>query len=749
MDLETQCELPPTQRFEVTLPESDVQGSTLVPQIEDRAPKRRWSEGGLNGGARQLPISSGQGWWLSPICLEMSILQGRTLQQEREALGLLGTDTTRYRVSLVTKEGILNMTWSFKFPFSVKDAAVLIIHDGLHVQVRTMQEVVDHIDHMQSCLTLSCPQASAQVEGPGIKAQVCNRCPEVLQMQSKVQAASAKPVSHVQGTGAKSTSVAESVSGGCCPSFQEDTHTLPQVESVGAESCLVSQCVRNLPPQVKGAGAMSVPNCCRSSCHEDPQMPLQVQCAGAGPSLEGPCTSSNLEDQQTLLQDKGAEAKSVSDCSCEDPQVQPQARGTGAMPAFGYSCEELQVSPQVGGAGAKSSFGCSCVDSQTQPQVKGAGVNSTIGYSCEDLQMSPQVICAGAKSVFGCCHAGGKSAVGCSYEDMQTPPQVQGAGAKSAFTCCHSCGREDLQMPPQVRGAGAKSTFGCSRVGVKFTVGLQLPPQVRGAGAEFAFGCSRAGVKPTVRRGCENLQMPPQVQGAGAKSAFSCCHSCDREDSQMPPQVTGAGAKSVLVAVVQVSSPPLVCKCRRVRGAGAKSAFGCRHAGVKPAVGCSCENLQMQSQVQGTGAKSVSPQARRAGVKSTLGRSCGTCKCRHRFKVQVPNPPLVAAILVTVRIRKCRHRLQVQVPSPPLLAVVQVSSPPLVCKCRQVRGAGAKSAFGCRHAGVKPAVGCSCENLQMQSQVQGTGAKSASPQARDVRKGAMSALCCSSNVTTG
>ena len=72
----------------------------------------------------------------------------------------------------------------------------------------------------------------------------------------------------------------------------------------------------------------------------------------------------------------------------------------------------------------------------------------------------------------------------------------------------------------------------------------------------------------------------------------------------------------------------------------------------------------------------------------------------------MPGLPLLAAVWT----RKSSHRLKVQVPSPPLVAAVGTRKYP------QLRDAGAKFAFACCHSRYS-------EGLQMSSQAQGECAK--------------------------
>ena len=133
--------LPPTQWFRVQLPASPEKPST----------KRRWPEGGLKGGCMPdrvlveaakytVHVHLRKGWWLQvldrpmvELCVEG--LQGRTIRQERERLDLLCLDTTKTWISVVTPQGTMNATWTYKFPFSVRDDAVLVIHDAPHESV--------------------------------------------------------------------------------------------------------------------------------------------------------------------------------------------------------------------------------------------------------------------------------------------------------------------------------------------------------------------------------------------------------------------------------------------------------------------------------------------------------------------------------------------------------------------------------------------------------------------------------------
>ena len=61
-------------------------------------------------------------------------VQGRTLRQEREKLGLLGTDPTLNKVVVVSKRGILQARWDYKFPYTANDG-VLVIVCPLHLPI--------------------------------------------------------------------------------------------------------------------------------------------------------------------------------------------------------------------------------------------------------------------------------------------------------------------------------------------------------------------------------------------------------------------------------------------------------------------------------------------------------------------------------------------------------------------------------------------------------------------------------------
>ena len=82
-------------------------------------------------------LASLQGWWLmtsagEPILLDLSQIGGRTVRQEREALGLLSVDACKSSVTVLSREGCLQATWSFKFPHSARDGALLIVREDGH-----------------------------------------------------------------------------------------------------------------------------------------------------------------------------------------------------------------------------------------------------------------------------------------------------------------------------------------------------------------------------------------------------------------------------------------------------------------------------------------------------------------------------------------------------------------------------------------------------------------------------------------
>ena len=53
-----------------------------------------------------------------PIKLDLQILGGRTLRQERETFELITIDVSSTGVMLLSEQGCLHSSWNFKFLFS-------------------------------------------------------------------------------------------------------------------------------------------------------------------------------------------------------------------------------------------------------------------------------------------------------------------------------------------------------------------------------------------------------------------------------------------------------------------------------------------------------------------------------------------------------------------------------------------------------------------------------------------------------
>ena len=152
----------PTQRFLLRLPSGEerhshemdsvgldaetvsvqeVEKATGVPPREQATgvpPRRYWTEGGLKGGARVgssydcATIGAVKGWWLCVLgkgCLEIPVheVQGRTIRQEREGLGLMGIDPTQTMVLVMSSKGMISVKWDYKFPLTAKDGVVVIL----------------------------------------------------------------------------------------------------------------------------------------------------------------------------------------------------------------------------------------------------------------------------------------------------------------------------------------------------------------------------------------------------------------------------------------------------------------------------------------------------------------------------------------------------------------------------------------------------------------------------------------------
>ena len=80
----------------------------------------------------------------APLKLDLCLLGGRTVRQEREALGLMSVDACKSSVTLLSREGCLQATWGFKFPYSARDSAVLIQPD----RRMPLQDAAVHLDKL-------------------------------------------------------------------------------------------------------------------------------------------------------------------------------------------------------------------------------------------------------------------------------------------------------------------------------------------------------------------------------------------------------------------------------------------------------------------------------------------------------------------------------------------------------------------------------------------------------------------------
>ena len=129
-------DISPTQPFLIHLPSPTQRHVDAVPSHV--LPRHVWPEGGMNGGAkgdmpREVAIPTEvQGWWLCKLGHEwtnipLDQVQGRTIRQERERLGLLSVDTTIAKVFVLSRGGCLQARWDYKFPFTAKDGVLLII----------------------------------------------------------------------------------------------------------------------------------------------------------------------------------------------------------------------------------------------------------------------------------------------------------------------------------------------------------------------------------------------------------------------------------------------------------------------------------------------------------------------------------------------------------------------------------------------------------------------------------------------
>ena len=142
--------MPPTQKFRVHLGaqhaphdahEEQVAGTPTTMQHDMSLcfpSRKRWPEGGLDGGSKAEPLVDltglgfKGGWWLcipgGPwISIPWSSVAGRTIRQERETLQLMNTDTTVFVIILITSQGVLEVTWNYKFPHRAHDEALLLV----------------------------------------------------------------------------------------------------------------------------------------------------------------------------------------------------------------------------------------------------------------------------------------------------------------------------------------------------------------------------------------------------------------------------------------------------------------------------------------------------------------------------------------------------------------------------------------------------------------------------------------------
>ena len=125
--------LPPTQKFQVVLP---------CNKPADESAKKIWMPGGLNGGAPKWHLhqphfqigdaTPPKGWWLhvygsSWSQISLPAVQGRTIRQERESLGLGEVDTTLTTITVISAKGCFQTRWDYKFPHSATDDVVILI----------------------------------------------------------------------------------------------------------------------------------------------------------------------------------------------------------------------------------------------------------------------------------------------------------------------------------------------------------------------------------------------------------------------------------------------------------------------------------------------------------------------------------------------------------------------------------------------------------------------------------------------
>ena len=128
--------MPATQKFSVCLPLTLPHLPTASTQ--EASQKRKWPHGVLKGGCKNVtPSFDGvhhqvSGWWLCVhgkgwSKIKGEAVAGRTIRQEREYLGLMDLDSTRHRILVVSRSGVMLASWHYKFPHRAQDDVVLLV----------------------------------------------------------------------------------------------------------------------------------------------------------------------------------------------------------------------------------------------------------------------------------------------------------------------------------------------------------------------------------------------------------------------------------------------------------------------------------------------------------------------------------------------------------------------------------------------------------------------------------------------
>ena len=150
-----QEDIPETQKFRVHLaPNASATGSVAFtasqagldiqqpistrPCSTQQSSRRQWPSGALKGGhnaylpSLKVDFDEVSGWWLCILgeewlSIDCHAVAGRTIRQERESLRLMNVDSTQNAVFVISKSGIMQATWHYKFPHRAQDDVVILI----------------------------------------------------------------------------------------------------------------------------------------------------------------------------------------------------------------------------------------------------------------------------------------------------------------------------------------------------------------------------------------------------------------------------------------------------------------------------------------------------------------------------------------------------------------------------------------------------------------------------------------------